>query len=291
MDFNLEDCLFLGPALPEPFVKFHLPAHLAKAKLLPDLKGPKGKEMQKRWEAHRRKLKELGDEGGSIRVKNHVLEPLVADLGYETLEKAEEVTTREGEESGGWLFEKEGARLRAWSVDVGTDLDAPSRRGRAYRFSPTRIAVRVLQTLQERVGLLTDGTELRILICDPARPDSYISIALDRARGWRSRREVPDSFRLLVALTSPRGVAQVPRLTDEARLNQSQVTKELRSQARAAVEGFLQEVLDDPRNREALAAHSDTGALARELWREGLILVYRLLFVLKLESSPDLARA
>ena len=80
-------------------------------------------------------------------------------------------------------------------------------------------------------------------------------------------------------------------MLEEARLSQTTVTKKLRDQARRAVEGFVQELLDRPENAAELAAHADCGALARTLWREGLLLVYRLLFVLKLESSADPARA
>ena len=69
------------------------------------------------------------------------------------------------------------------------------------------------------------------------------------------------------------------------------MTKDLRDQARQAVQRFVQEVLDHPENREWLAGQEDRAALARALWHEGLIVVYRLLFVLKLESSDDPARS
>jgi hypothetical protein len=208
------------------------------------------------------------------------------------MERQAEVITREGAEDGGWLFTTaEGQRLRAWTVSLGTDLDAPNRRGRAYRFSPSRVAQRVLLASGERMGLLSDGEELRILLCDPARPDSHISIRLDRAGGWRAARALPDSYRLLLALASPAGVAALPELTEAARLAQSSVTKKLRLQARRAIEGFLQEVLEHPANAQALADQSDRQQLAKQLWSEGLITVYRLLFVFKLESSADPARA
>ena len=45
-----------------------------------------------------------------------------------------------------------GARLRAWSLASDTDLDAPHRTGRAYRFSPMRSAQRVLLATGERLG-------------------------------------------------------------------------------------------------------------------------------------------
>ena len=292
MALDLRDCTFFGPALPEPFVKFQLEAELNKRRLLPKTTGNEGRALQDRWEVYRRKLRALGEQGGDRRVASHVLEPLAERLGYAGLEPQAEVITREGPEDGGWLFTAEdGRKLRAWSVALGTDLDAPSRRGRAYRFSPSRVAQRVLLASGERVGLLTDGEELRLLLCDPARPDSHIAVRLDRSGGWRAARGVPDSYRLLLALACPDGVAAAPELTEAARLAQSSVTKKLRLQARRAIEGFLQELLDHPDNAAVRAEWPDSAELARALWREGLILVYRLLFVFKLESSADPARA
>lgn len=300
MALDLKDCTFFGPALPEPFVKFELENLLNKDKLLPSNVGVEGKQLQNEWEAYRRKLRDLGEQGGPIRVLNHVFQPLVKLLGYDEIEKSEDVITREDTkngEDGGYLITTSDKtnKLRVWTIEVGIDLDAPNKRGRAYRFSPSRIAQRVLLAKSERVGLLTDGQELRLLICDPARPDSHIVIRLDRGEGgWRSARNLPDSFRFLLALVSPKGIAKVPDLTEKARLSQTEVTKTLRLQARQAVEGFVQGILDHPKNTEKLTLsneYKDKNFLAKQLWSEGLIFVYRLLFVFKLESSADPARA
>lgn len=297
MALDLRDVSFAGPALPEPFVRLQLEALLSKRGLLAKPASPEGRALADGWDALRRKLRELGEHGGALRVKNHVLDPLAARLGYARLVPAEEVATREGSEDGGHLFESADskARLRAWALPAGTDLDAPARRGRAYRFSPERVAARVLLASGERAGLLTDGLELRLLVCDPARPASHLAIRLDRSGGWRGARDLPDSLRLLRALASPEGLLALPEIVEEARLAQTGVTGKLRRQAQAAVIGFVQEVLDRPENRAALEdARSRSGgadALARELWKEGLLLVYRLLFVLELETSADPARA
>lgn len=292
MSLDLRDCTFFGPALPEPYVKFHLEPELLRRGLLPKNSGDQGKALQQKWEVYRRKLRDLGEHGGDVRVRSHVLEPLLPHLGYATFERQPEVITREGAEEGGWLMRAaDGKVLRCWSVGYGVDLDAPNRKGRAYRFSPSRVAQRVLQAKGERVGLVTDGQELRLMLCDPARPDSHIAVALCGGDSWRGSRSVPDSYRLLVALASPPGVAAIPELTDSARLAQATVTKKLRLQARRAVETFVQHLLEHPENQAAWAEFEDKSALAKQLWGEGLILVYRLLFVFKLESSADPARA
>jgi hypothetical protein len=291
MALDLSDCQFQGPALPEPFVKLELEKELLRLKLLPKTTGAEGKELAEHWDVYRRKLRELAASGGSLRVRNHVIEPLQPLLGYAHIESAPDVQTREDLENGGALFSTEDgkAKLRVWTTTFNEDLYAPSKRGRAYRYSHLRVVQRVLLASGERMGLLTNGIQLLILISDPARPDSTVTIPLDP--GWKRSRDVPDSFRLLIALTSPKGVASLSDLVEKARLQQARVTKELRKQAREAVEHFTQEILDHPANQEWFKAHADHHALARTLWREGLVTIYRLLFILKLEASDDAARS
>lgn len=287
----LSDCTVFGPALPEPFVRFELESYLGRAGLLPKTTGDEGRALQARWEAYRRRIKALSA-GGKERVYNQIVMPLVEPLGYGRLQREDPVRTREGDEDGGsTLVTDDGATLlRVWTVALGTDLDAPSRRGTAYRFSPSRSAQRVLLTKGERLGLLTDGAELRLLLCDPARPDSHITIPLQGNSGWERQRKAPDSFRVLLALASPRGVRALPELTEAARQAQTRVTGELRKQAKTAVIEFIQALLDHESNRAVLAAE-DPAKLPVKLWEEGLTLVYRLLFILKMESSADPARA
>lgn len=283
MILDVADCVLVGPALPEPFVLGELAACLTRMGLLKPAHA-----CERGWSAVRRQLRTLGA-GGKLHVHNHVVAPLADVLGYAAPARHEDVVTREGSEDGGWLLAARAVQLRAWSVDADTDLDAPHRSGRAYRFSPTRSAQRVLLARGEHAGLLTNGHELRLLLCDPSRADSHMTIALNGAAGWRARALAPDSYRVLLALASPKGIAALPAVLEAARLSQTRVTKELRQQARSAIEGFVQAVLDHPAN---VALHShDRDALAAMLWQEALILVYRLLFILKLESAADSARA
>lgn len=278
-------CSFFGPALPEPFVRLELERQLQKHDLLPSARD---RIIETEYEVLRTKLRNMSPNSGFLAIRNRLLEPLVSRLGYESIEPAPAVVTREGEEDGGVLLRgPDSVNLRCWSTGFDADLDAPSKRGRAYRYSPVRVAQRVLLASGERVGLVTNGTQLRLLLCDPARPDSEIVFNLDY---WRNERRLPDSYTLLLALASPKGVTALPDIIEQARLQQSRVTKELRTQARQAVEAFIQHVLDNPANAAALAAHTDRAALAKELWREGLILVYRLLFVLKCEATHDPSR-
>ncbi|MEW6137143.1 MAG: N-6 DNA methylase [Thermodesulfobacteriota bacterium] len=290
MALDLTDCQFHGPALPEPFVKFELGKELSKLKLLPKATGDEDRQLREAWNSYRRNLRALAG-GGPLRVRNQVIDPIARLIGYAGTESAPDVQTREDLEAGGAFLVSEDStkRLRVWTTSFNEDLYAPAKRGRAYRFSHLRIAQRVLLATGERLGLLTNGVQLVILISDPARPDSTVTIPLDG--GWKRSRDIPDSFKFLLAIASPRGVEAVPDLVEKARLQQTRVTKELRVQARQAIEHFVQEVMDHPANAEFFASHTDRDALAKALWREGLVLVYRLLFILKLESSNDPARS
>ena len=166
-----------------------------------------------------------------------------------------------------------GVSLRVWTVPSDVDLDAPARSARAYRCSPTRIAQRVLLASGELAGLVTNAAMLRLLFSDSSRADSHITIAIS---GWRELMAPPDSYRLLLALVGARGLPCLPSVLQAARLHQAKVTTHLRRQARDAIIGFINAVLDNT---------SDCGGLdAAQLWQEALVLVYRLLFILKLEA-------
>src|SRR5436189_99545 len=92
------DCTFTGPALPEPFVKFNLEAELSRLALLPKATGAEGRALDEQWKSVRRKLGALVSHGGGLRVQNHVIEPLLTQLGYARIESVESVQTREGDE-------------------------------------------------------------------------------------------------------------------------------------------------------------------------------------------------
>src|SRR5207245_10740880 len=96
------------------------------------------------------------------------------------IEAAQDVQTREDLESGGSLLITEDgkSRLRVWTTSFDGDLYAPSKRGRAYRYSHLRVAQRVLLTSGERIGLLANGVHPLVLLSDPARPDSTITLPL-----------------------------------------------------------------------------------------------------------------
>jgi hypothetical protein len=254
----LEDCTLAGSALTATFLR----DGLAGVVTVPD-------RIDSRWDALRGALRT----GGADRVHRSVTTTVAVALGYGRPSRQEAVLTREGPEDGGWLLKaRDGTRLRAWSVPSEIDLDAAGRSSRAYRASPTRIAQRVLRASGEPAGIITNGEVLRLLLCDPAHADSHVSVGIDQ---WRQLLLPPDSFRMLIALVGADGLRGLPAVLEAARLHQARVTTELRRQARDAIVGFI----------NALPDH--TGLDPAVLWHEGLVLVYRLLFILKLESPAE----
>jgi hypothetical protein len=268
------ECEFCGPLLAPEFVSHALPALLSRLGLCPT-------EPTKTWQMVRRGLQDFAATGGPVRVLNHVVTPLATALGYGAIRREDPVATREGPEDAGYsLHTPSGAMLRVWPFGMDTDLDTPVRRGTATRTSPLRRAGRVLRACGESTGLVTNGEVLKLLLCDPAGPDSHLVVPLTGRMGWTSRSDVPESYRLLFGLASPGGVAAANEIFDAGRIHQAAVTKSLRSQARAAIEDFLQCVIDQGCNAAVLPA-------AEILWRQTLTIVYRLLFILKLESAAE----
>jgi hypothetical protein len=266
------DCDFIGPLLTSGFTTDGLPALLSRCGL---------NEIDDHWPAMRLGLRDFAALGGPVRVLRHVINPLAAALGYQEVQREEAIVTREGPEDGGHAMRaSSGALLRVWSFGSDSDLDAPNKRGTLARISPVRGAARVLRARGESAGIVTNGTALRLLLCDPAGPDSQVVVALAGTSGWASQPDAPPSYRLVRALASPAGIAASSEIFDAARLHQSGVTKALRSQARAAIEDFLQCVIGQPGNAAILPA-------PKVLWRQALTIVYRVLFILKLENSAE----
>lgn len=265
------ECGFAGPLLTPGFAAHGLPTLLSQHGLYPT-------DPAAGWRSINQGLRDFAATGGPIRVLHHIVNPLATALGYSEVRREEAISTRQGPEDGGYLLRTPvGASLRVWPIGSDVDLDTLSKRGAASRVSPLRRASRVLRTRGESAGLVTNGEALRLIYCDPSGPDSQIVICLVGRAGWVSRSDVPESYRLIFALASPGGVAAASEIFDAARLHQTAVTKTLRSQARAAIEDFLQCVIDRT---------GDAGSIPAPeiLWRQALTIVYRLLFILKLES-------
>jgi hypothetical protein len=263
------ECEYAGPLLTPEFAAHGLPALLTRLNLYPA-------EPAIAWSQLQQGLRDFAATGGSSRVLRHVIRPLASALGYTEVLREERISTRDGLEDGGYtLNARAEPALRVWPLGSETDLDMPSKHGAVSRASPLRQASRVLRARNEFTGIVTNGETLKVLLCDPTGSDSHVTMPIAECV---SQSVLPPSYRLLLALASPRGVAAMSEIFDAGRLQQTAVTKTLRSQARAAIVDFLQCILD----RNPIAAAMPAPEI---LWRQALVIVYRLLFILKLESS------
>lgn len=267
------DLAISGSLFTAGFVERELPALMSQMGCYPaDLPGA--------WKRLRPALEEPG---GPVRAARRLVTPLARAFGYHAVRDAEPVRTRDGLEDGGLLMSTDaGSSARIWPVPAGADLDTPSKPDDAASGSPVRRAIRVLRASGENAGLVTNGQEVRLLLCDPSGPAGQILVQLDGVHGWAAQIEIPDSFRLFAGLASPPGMSAMGAIFEAARLHQTSVTRDLRARARTAIEDFLRHVLDHNRH---LCSHEP--AL---LWRQALTVVYRLLFILKLESAAEPGR-
>lgn len=252
------DCAVFGAALPDSFVRNELANWLERRGFL-SCTG---------WKTVRAALRDLPARAGEAHVARDLLPPLAAALGYAPPRPAPPVRTREGLEGGGFLLQSESASLRVWCIGNDDDFEASRRTASNHRTSPMRCAQRVLLARRELRGLILSAREARLLISDPTRADG--AIGFDFAN--------PSLFPLLHALARVEAAGVIPDLLDAGRLNQARVTAALRSQARDAVSLFLDAVVRHPDNAGRLPE-------AEVLWAQGLVLIYRLLFVLKLEGG------
>ncbi len=111
MTLDLDDCVLVGSAMTEPFLR----EGLAKVADMPPI----------RIERIGMLLRASLRVGGAQRVHQHVTTTLASALGYGRPSRQTPVTTREGQEDGGWLLQAaNGERLRAWSIASDIDLDA-----------------------------------------------------------------------------------------------------------------------------------------------------------------------
>jgi hypothetical protein len=266
-----DDCEFSGPLLTSGFVASGLDSLLSRLQLYPS-------DRDTDWATLIHELREFAATGGPLRVLNHVLRPLASALGYSDVTAADPISMWDGPEDQGYVLKaRNDIHVRAWPVGAEFELGSTIRRGTAVRASPLRRAGRVLRFREERAALVTNGVSLGLVLSDPSGAEGHVIIPFEGRSGWLSATSPPNSYRLLYALASAKGISALELVFDAARLHQTSVTSTLRAQARAAIEGFLQCVLDHPGN-------TDSQPTASDLWRQSLILVYRLLFILKLES-------
>ncbi|HEY5960415.1 MAG TPA: hypothetical protein VIV60_27870 [Polyangiaceae bacterium] len=176
------------------------------------------------------------------------------------------------------------AVLRIWLVPHGVTLDTPCGDGIAYRYRAAAVAERKLRQAGDKIGLLTNGRELRVLFADASEHESSISLSL---AGDLNRRSMRDGLRLIRILCLPSGQDAATAMLAAARAWRRKLVRTLRVSVRNAVEQFIQRLLELPENRERFEALAVQESLASVLFHESLVLAYRLLLVLRHENPRN----
>ena len=84
-----------------------------------------------------------------------------------------------------------------------------------------------------------------------------------RAGGWRTRTLAPDSYRLVLALAAPKGIAALPEVLDAARLSQTRVTRICACRRAARSKAFCKRYSTIRQRRRTRPAPARGGALGR----------------------------
>jgi hypothetical protein len=212
-----------------------------------------------------------------------LLGPLAEILGWR-LGLEEKIETTEGtEEAGAPLMGGDGrvlARVRVVAPDSHLDL-API--GLHRRYAPHLSLVRILEEQSLSWGVLANTHELRLV----RRAEGFIAshIALSLVDLADASPAAPDIWRLMWGLLRHDAWAP-PSVSDQvvalSREHQARVGTRLGRQVQLAVEVLLRGVVNAPTNRGRLP--DLTPDAFRDLYAQGLRLLYRLLFVLYAEA-------
>lgn len=195
---------------------------------------------------------------------------------HETLKPTHAVPAPEG---GGWLM-----LIREWPL--GTDLDRVTADDRRWQASPQTRFERLLRESGVPIGLLSNGTALRLVYYPRGESPGYVTFPVAAMAETAGRPVVAALLMLLGAdrlFTLP-DRQRLPALLSESRKYQNSVSNELAEQVLAAlfelVRGF--QAADDQRNGELLR---DVLARDPDQVYAGLVTVLmRLVFLLYAED-------
>lgn len=226
-------------------------------------------------------LRNLADRQQPRATARHLLSSLSELFGWKVGER-KRMETDEGEEEAGYPISVDGDEPVLFVRCLAPDalFDAPPE-GHHRRFSPTLVMERVLLAEGMTVGILLNGTALRLLRCESGQR-SWVEVNLTAiAEGFPDGEK---AWQFLWAFL--RNEALKGRLLwkaiEEARMHALKVGEDLGKQIQEALRLLLQALLDHPENQ---AYRPDLEQSISQLYQEGLRFLYRLLFVLYAEAK------
>jgi hypothetical protein len=153
-------------------------------------------------------------------------------------------------------------------------LDRPEQVTGRWKASPFTKIDRLLRDTRVQLGIITNGTDWRLIYAAPGLPTSYITWT---ANGWNDERSTLQAFTMLL-----RSSARLIDMAAESQQRQADVTDQLGNQVLSALSIFVRELdrLDTEHNGELL-----NGMSPEEVYETALFLMMRLVFIFYAEEN------
>jgi len=242
------------------------------------------RRLSRRWD---RVTRSLGRSSTGAKTRRLWLMPLFAELRYELVSGPTlfEERQRETKISCSHVFQPDSSKAPLVYVDLhpwGQDLESPLP-GERRRNTPRRKMERILDMGNARWGIVTNGKVIRLLRREQVGAGRrYFEVDLENVFEEEDESSFAvfwALFRAEVFVPDESGQCLIDRISEGCQHYAVRVSDELRESVRKALEDFVRGVMDEPANRENLREVD-----AKELFGQGLIFLYRLLFVLYAES-------
>lgn len=242
------------------------------------------RRLSRRWD---RVTRSLGRSSTGAKTRRLWLMPLFAELGYELVAGPSffEERQREAKISCSHAFQPDSSKPALVYVDLhpwGQDLESPLP-GERRRNTPRRKMERILDMGEARWGIVTNGRVIRLLRREQVGAGRrYFEVDLENVFEEEDESSFVvfwALFRAEVFVPDESGECLIDRISEGCQHYAVRVSDELRESVRKALEDFVRGIMEEPANREVLREVD-----AKELFGQGLIFLYRLLFVLYAES-------
>ncbi len=213
--------------------------------------------------------------------------PLFELLGFEEKPKRQEIELDPERVALGAYGTDDRIDLLVDALPFGLSPDDRLERGE-FRGSAQRRMVRALAASGARFGAIVGGGRLRLVQLDTANEPRYLEFDL----GAIVERDDVAAFGVLATLVSPAfllgDTPLLAELVEKSDARGTAVSDALGPAARRALQAFLEAVRVDERNAAWAPGIFEEGEALREIHREGIYVLYRLLFVLFAEAANAL---
>lgn len=263
-----------------------------KGKLGENSKAAAYRSLLRTWQ---RAYKNLGSSIEYSKTKQLWLEPLLQQLGFSNLDDGPELHevygNREVTASPKCAFRQDKKQPYILFIDIfrwGQDLDSPIP-AEARKLTPHKKMERMLDLGDARFGMITNGRQIRLLRKEQVSAGRhYFEVDLEELFEQQSETDFAifwALFRQDAFVMEDEGKCLIDRIQEGSGKFSTKVSEDLRDSVRIAIESFIRGIVEEPKNKERLKDLS-----AKQLFEQGLVFMYRMLFVLYAESRNLLPR-